>query len=90
MIYFNCNWVDTRWQKYSTHLHTHNTQINKVERNKQNKSNNENILKSVRIQIFNFILICNFHIFFIWVYVINFVVENRKSSYIKNILAILN
>jgi hypothetical protein len=27
MIYiFNCNWVDTRWQKYSTHLHTNNTQ----------------------------------------------------------------
>jgi hypothetical protein len=22
---FNCNWVDTRWQKYSTHLHTNNT-----------------------------------------------------------------
>jgi hypothetical protein len=27
MIYtFNCNWVDTRWQQYSTHLHTNNTQ----------------------------------------------------------------
>jgi hypothetical protein len=26
---FNCNWVDTRWQQYSTHLHTnitHNTE----------------------------------------------------------------
>jgi hypothetical protein len=26
---FNCNWVDTRWQQYSSHLHTnstHNTQ----------------------------------------------------------------
>jgi hypothetical protein len=23
---FNCNWVDTRWQQYSTHLHTNNTQ----------------------------------------------------------------
>jgi len=22
---FNCNWVDTRWQWYSTHLHTNNT-----------------------------------------------------------------
>jgi len=22
---FNCNWVDTRWQYYSTHLHTNNT-----------------------------------------------------------------
>jgi len=27
MIYFvNCNWVATRWQQYSTHLHTSNTQ----------------------------------------------------------------
>jgi hypothetical protein len=27
MIYiFNCNWVDTRWQYNSTHLHTNNTQ----------------------------------------------------------------
>jgi hypothetical protein len=27
MIYiFNRNWVDTRWQKYITHLHTNNTQ----------------------------------------------------------------
>jgi hypothetical protein len=27
MIYiFNCNWVDTRWQQYSTHLHTNSTQ----------------------------------------------------------------
>jgi hypothetical protein len=26
MIYiFNCNCVDTRWQQYSTHLHTNNT-----------------------------------------------------------------
>jgi hypothetical protein len=23
---YNCNWVDTRWQQYSTHLHTNNTQ----------------------------------------------------------------
>jgi hypothetical protein len=23
---FNCNWVDTRWQWNSTHLHTNNTQ----------------------------------------------------------------
>ena len=27
MIYFvNCNWVATRWQQYSTHLHTNSTQ----------------------------------------------------------------
>jgi len=24
--FFNCNWVVTRWQQYSTHLHTNNTQ----------------------------------------------------------------
>jgi hypothetical protein len=23
---FNCNWVDTRWQQYSSHLHTNSTQ----------------------------------------------------------------
>jgi len=27
MIYcVNCNWVVTRWQQYSTHLHTNSTQ----------------------------------------------------------------
>jgi hypothetical protein len=25
-IFVNCNWVDTRWQQYSTHLHANNTQ----------------------------------------------------------------
>jgi hypothetical protein len=25
-MFVNCNWVDTRWQHYSTHLHTNNTQ----------------------------------------------------------------
>ena len=25
-IFVNCNWVDTRWQQYSTHLHTNNKQ----------------------------------------------------------------
>ena len=25
-ISVNCNWVDTRWQQYSTHLHTNSTQ----------------------------------------------------------------
>jgi len=24
--FINCNWVVTRWQQYSTHLHTNNTQ----------------------------------------------------------------
>jgi len=23
-IFVNCNWVDNRWQWYSTHLHTNN------------------------------------------------------------------
>ena len=26
LYYINCNWVVTRWQQYSTHLHTNNTQ----------------------------------------------------------------
>jgi hypothetical protein len=26
LLLFNCNWVDTRWQQYSTHLHTNITQ----------------------------------------------------------------
>jgi hypothetical protein len=25
-LLFNCNWVDTWWQQYSTHLHTNRTQ----------------------------------------------------------------
>jgi len=24
-IFVNCNWFDTRWQQYSTYLHTNNT-----------------------------------------------------------------
>jgi hypothetical protein len=27
-IFVNCNWVDTRWQQYRTHLHTNSTQNN--------------------------------------------------------------
>jgi hypothetical protein len=26
LLLFNCSWVDTRWQQYSTHLHTNSTQ----------------------------------------------------------------
>jgi hypothetical protein len=26
LFIFNCNWVDTRWQQYSTHLHRNSTQ----------------------------------------------------------------
>jgi hypothetical protein len=29
-IFVNCNWVDTRWQQYSTHLHTNSTQNNTI------------------------------------------------------------
>ena len=37
MIYsVNCNCVDTRWQQYSTHLHTNSTQNNTVKQNTQN------------------------------------------------------
>jgi len=27
-IFLNCNWVATRWQQYSAHLQTNNTQNN--------------------------------------------------------------
>ena len=37
MIYIvNCNSVDTRWQQYSTHIHTNNTQNNTMNQNIQN------------------------------------------------------
>jgi hypothetical protein len=26
LLIVNCNWVDTRWQQYSTHLHTNSAQ----------------------------------------------------------------
>jgi hypothetical protein len=29
-IFVNCNWVATRWQKYSTHSHTNNTENNTI------------------------------------------------------------
>jgi hypothetical protein len=33
---FNCNWFDTRWQQYNTHLHTNNTRNNTMRQNTQN------------------------------------------------------
>jgi hypothetical protein len=33
-IFVYCNWVDTRWQKYSTHLHKNNTQNNTIDTKK--------------------------------------------------------
>jgi hypothetical protein len=39
MMYFvNCKWVDTRWQWYSTHLHTNSTQKNTTKKNTQNRT----------------------------------------------------
>jgi len=37
-IFVNCDWVDTRWQQYSTCLHTNKTQNNTVRQNTQNKT----------------------------------------------------
>ena len=40
-IYFvNCNWVDTRWQQYGTHLHKNNKQNNAMKQNTQNMHKN--------------------------------------------------
>jgi hypothetical protein len=36
-IFVNCNCVDTRWQQYSTHLHTNNTQNDTHKKNKTKK-----------------------------------------------------
>jgi hypothetical protein len=30
-IFVNCNWVDTRWQQCSTHLHTNSTQNSTID-----------------------------------------------------------
>ena len=35
-IFVKCNWVDTRWQQYGTHLYTHNTQNNTMKHKTQN------------------------------------------------------
>jgi hypothetical protein len=45
-IFVNCNWVATRWQLYSTHLHTNNTQNDtkqKIHRTTQNLSTTQNL-----------------------------------------------
>ena len=41
-MFVNCNWVDTRWQWYSTHLHTNST---------QNDTRKQNIQKGTYIAI---------------------------------------
>jgi hypothetical protein len=35
-IFVNFNWLDSRWQQYSTHLHTNSTQNNTMIQNTQN------------------------------------------------------
>jgi hypothetical protein len=37
-IFVNCNWVDTRWQQYSTRSHTNSTQNITMKLNTQNGS----------------------------------------------------
>ena len=37
-IFLNCNWIDTRWQQYSTLLHTNNTQNNTMKHNIKNRT----------------------------------------------------
>jgi hypothetical protein len=51
-IFVNCNWVDTRWQLYSTHLHTNNTQDKKkkryIEQHKKQYIEHKNVIGTVR------------------------------------------
>jgi len=42
-IFVNCNWVVTRWQQYSAHLHTNSTQN---DTNKQYIEQHKNYWKS--------------------------------------------
>jgi hypothetical protein len=37
-IFVNCNWVDTRWQQYSTQLHTNSTRHNTMKQNIRNRT----------------------------------------------------
>jgi hypothetical protein len=37
-IFVNCSWVATRWQQYSTHLHTNSTQNDTKQQNTQNRT----------------------------------------------------
>jgi hypothetical protein len=38
LIFVNCNWIYPRWQQYSIHLHTNNTQNNTIKQNAQNET----------------------------------------------------
>ena len=43
---FNCNWVGTRWQQYSTHWHTNSTQNNTIDTKQHTKQHNSLIRNS--------------------------------------------
>jgi hypothetical protein len=52
-IFDNCNWVDTQWQQYSTHLHTSSTQNDKKQTihrttQKQYIEHHKNVIGTVR------------------------------------------
>jgi len=47
----NYNWVDTRWQQYSTHLHTNSTQNNTINGKYQNHSLSSGMSLSVTLSI---------------------------------------
>jgi len=44
-IFVNCNWVDTQWQQYNTHLHTkqYTEQYNETQYLERNIHNNKNV-----------------------------------------------
>jgi hypothetical protein len=55
---FNCNWVDTRWQHYSSNLHTNSTQntengtyITITKLNMHNNTNLTNLGSYIKIQL---------------------------------------
>ena len=43
-IFVNCNWVDTRWQQYSSRLHTNNTQTEQHNESEYTEQNTRNIM----------------------------------------------
>ena len=50
-IFFGCNWVDTLWQEYSTHLHKNNAQNNTMKQNTQDIHKKEYI--NIKIKVHN-------------------------------------
>jgi hypothetical protein len=45
-IFISCNWVATRWQQYSTHLHTNSTQNNTIDTKQYTEQHNSQLLLS--------------------------------------------